>query len=106
MRSIDAAGFRPPSVWSVLSVVAGVRFDSVDIRRLKEKASRLSAEGRLGRAEVLYRQMLTLQPRDSGSFVPEGPKDPAPGTIGGGVALLMFSPPGPGPPLETGPDRV
>lgn len=42
---------------------------SVDIRRLKEQASRLSAEGRLERAEVLYRQMLTLQPRDSGLWL-------------------------------------
>jgi tetratricopeptide (TPR) repeat protein len=41
----------------------------VDIRRLKEQASRLSAEGRLERAEVLYRQMLTLQPRDSGLWL-------------------------------------
>ncbi|MDP1824340.1 MAG: hypothetical protein Q8L48_13885 [Archangium sp.] len=41
----------------------------MDIRRLKEQASRLSAEGRLERAEVLYRQMLTLQPRDSGLWL-------------------------------------
>jgi tetratricopeptide (TPR) repeat protein len=37
----------------------------VDIRRLKELASRLISEGRFERAEVLYRQMLTLQPRDA-----------------------------------------
>ena len=41
----------------------------MDLRRLKEQASRLSAEGRLERAEVLYRQMLTLQPRDSGLWL-------------------------------------
>ncbi len=37
----------------------------MDIRRLKEQASRLSADGRYERAEVLYRQMLTLLPRDA-----------------------------------------
>ncbi len=36
----------------------------MDLRRLKEQASRLSAEGRFERAEVLYRQMLTVAPRD------------------------------------------
>jgi tetratricopeptide (TPR) repeat protein len=37
----------------------------VDLRRLKEQASRLIAEGRYERAEVLYRQLLTISPRDS-----------------------------------------
>ncbi|MFO0595272.1 MAG: hypothetical protein U0228_08205 [Myxococcaceae bacterium] len=37
----------------------------MDLRRLKEQASRLSAEGRYERAEVLYRQLLTHAPRDS-----------------------------------------
>lgn len=37
----------------------------MDVRRLKEKAARLSAEGRFERAEVLYRQLLTHHPRDA-----------------------------------------
>ena len=37
----------------------------MDIRRLKELATRLISDGRYERAEVLYRQMLTLAPRDA-----------------------------------------
>ncbi|MFT3712368.1 MAG: hypothetical protein QM817_32375 [Archangium sp.] len=37
----------------------------MDLRRLKEQASRLIADGRYERAEVLYRQLLTVSPRDS-----------------------------------------
>lgn len=37
----------------------------MDLAQLKEKASRLSAEGRLAPAEVLYRQLLGAQPRDA-----------------------------------------
>ncbi|MBL8914926.1 MAG: hypothetical protein JNM17_29745, partial [Archangium sp.] len=36
----------------------------MDLRRLKEQASRLISEGRYERAEVLYRQLLTVAPRD------------------------------------------
>lgn len=37
----------------------------MESERLKEKASRLSAEGRLAPAEVIYRQLLSEQPRDA-----------------------------------------
>jgi tetratricopeptide (TPR) repeat protein len=37
----------------------------MDIRRLKELATRLVSDGRYERAEVLFRQMLTLAPRDA-----------------------------------------
>lgn len=37
----------------------------MDVRGLKERASRLSSQGRFERAEVLYRQLLTHQPRDA-----------------------------------------
>jgi hypothetical protein len=41
----------------------------VDLRKLKEQASRLVVEGRYERAEVLYRQLLTVAPRDSGLWL-------------------------------------
>jgi len=37
----------------------------VDVRSLKERAAHLSSQGRFERAEVLYRQLLTHQPRDA-----------------------------------------
>lgn len=37
----------------------------MDVRSLKERASRLSTQGRFERAEVLYRQLLTHLPRDA-----------------------------------------
>lgn len=36
----------------------------MDLRRLREQAAKLSADGRYERAEVLYRQLLTHAPRD------------------------------------------
>lgn len=41
----------------------------MDLRRLKEQASQLVAEGRYERAEVLYRQLLTGAPRDAGLWL-------------------------------------
>ncbi|MFZ5442013.1 MAG: tetratricopeptide repeat protein [Myxococcota bacterium] len=41
----------------------------MDVRSLKERAGRLTAEGRFERAEVLYRQLLTRHPRDAGLWL-------------------------------------
>lgn len=41
----------------------------MDLRGLKDQAARLSAEGRLEKAQLLYQQLLSLNPRDPSLWV-------------------------------------